>query len=257
MQNLQDPAQEIDALEAAAVRAAQSGQEEEATAALEPHPRPSIPNHVRTLTALGQRAFRQGDMQSARTAFQRIVDIDGSDAQQWIHLAVTCRNLSDARGRREGDSARAEPRSDRSRGADSSRRPARAAGENARGRRRPRPRSRPSLPRSTALRPELRPAVARAVAHVESYNKRYGAFLDEYLEPRFAEFAGENLKRFRDSVDIMVGRKKRFDSQSLIYHYPHLAPIEFFDRAEFPLARSDRGRHRRDPGGIPGDPSRR
>ena len=32
----------------------------------------------------------------------------------------------------------------------------------------------------------------------------------------------------------MVGRKKRYDSQSLIYHFPKLAPIEFFDRAEFP-----------------------
>jgi hypothetical protein len=57
---------------------------------------------------------------------------------------------------------------------------------------------------------------------------------DGYLEQHFAGLAGENLKRFRDSVDIMVGRKKRFDSQSLLYHYPNLAPIEFFDRAEFP-----------------------
>jgi hypothetical protein len=39
---------------------------------------------------------------------------------------------------------------------------------------------------------------------------------------------------FRDSVDILVGRKRRFDSLSAIYHYPRLAPVEFFDRDEFP-----------------------
>jgi aspartyl/asparaginyl beta-hydroxylase (cupin superfamily) len=32
----------------------------------------------------------------------------------------------------------------------------------------------------------------------------------------------------------MVGRKKRYDSKSVIYHYPGLAPLEFFDRADFP-----------------------
>jgi len=32
----------------------------------------------------------------------------------------------------------------------------------------------------------------------------------------------------------MVGRKKRFDSQSMVFHYPNLAPVEFFERSEFP-----------------------
>ena len=32
----------------------------------------------------------------------------------------------------------------------------------------------------------------------------------------------------------MLGRKKRYDSQSVTYHFPNLAPIEFFERADFP-----------------------
>ena len=45
------------------------------------------------------------------------------------------------------------------------------------------------------------------------------------------------------SVDIS-GRTEEagYDSQSLLYHYPNLAPIEFFDRAEFPGSTSHRGR---------------
>ncbi len=56
----------------------------------------------------------------------------------------------------------------------------------------------------------------------------------------------------------MVGRKKRFYSQyarSITIRY--LAPIEFFERAGISMARGDRGCHRRDQGGIPGDPRRR
>jgi aspartyl/asparaginyl beta-hydroxylase (cupin superfamily)/cytochrome c-type biogenesis protein CcmH/NrfG len=232
MQNYQGKSPEIDALETAAARAAQAGREEDAMRlwsgilAIDP-------NHARTLATLGQRAFRQGDMQGARAAFQRIVDTDGSDAQQWIHLAVTCRNLKDEQAEEKAIQRalsldptdlvalilRADLLERKGKMHEAAIAQSRVATVS------------PSLER---LRPELRPAVSRALAQVETYNKRYGAFLDEYLEPYSRQFAGENLKRFHDSVDIMVGRKKRFDSQSLLYHYPCLAPIEFFDRAEFP-----------------------
>jgi aspartyl/asparaginyl beta-hydroxylase (cupin superfamily) len=80
----------------------------------------------------------------------------------------------------------------------------------------------------------LRPAVVRALKYSEKYNKDYGAFLDAFLDPHLAQFTGENVKRFRDSVDMVVGRKKRFDSQSMVYHYPGLVPIEFFERGDVP-----------------------
>ncbi len=37
-------------------------------------------------------------MVSARAMFQRLVDADGTDPQQWIHLAVACRNQKDEAG---------------------------------------------------------------------------------------------------------------------------------------------------------------
>ncbi len=97
MQNVQPGLQEISALEAEAARASHSGRDADAARAwgriLD-----IDPSHARTLTALGQRAFRKGDLQSARAAFQRLVDADGSDPQQWINLALACQKLIDEPG---------------------------------------------------------------------------------------------------------------------------------------------------------------
>ncbi len=232
MQNSQDASSDINALEAAAMRAAQAGREEEA-AVLWRQILTLDPNHGRTLAALGQVAFRRGDMQSARTWFQRIADSDGSDAQQWIHLALACRNLNDEEAEENAIKRaltlqptdlvalilRANLLERKGKVHDA----ARAYGIVA-----------SVAPPVERLHPELRPAVSQALAHVEKYNMAFAAFLDEYLDPHLKQFGGENLKRFGDSLDIMVGRKKRYDSKSEIYHYPGLAPIEFFDRAEFP-----------------------
>ncbi len=232
MPNQQGALPDIAALEVAAMRAAQAGRDDEATR-LWGRILAIDPNHLRTLTALGQRAFRQGDKESARTAFQRIVDLDGSDAQQWIHLALACRNLNDDEA--EGDAIHRalslDPtelvalilRANLLERQGKTHEAARAYGSVA-----------AVAPPIERLRPELQPAVSQALAHAENYHRDMGAFLDRYLDPYRKGFAGENLKRFSDSVDIMVGRKKRYDSQSVVYHYPGLAAVEFFDRAEFP-----------------------
>ena len=232
MQNFQERLPEIEALEAQAFRAAQAGREDEAerlwNRILE-----LAPSHKRTLTALGQRAFRRGDMLSARAAFQRLVDTDGADPQQWIHLAITCRNLSDEPAE--------EAAIQRALSAD----PTELVGLILRanllerkGKSHEAAQAYSAVvavaPPIERLHPEMRPAVSQALAQVNKYNSEFGAFLDQYLDPHLRNFAGENLKRFRDSLDIMVGRKRRYDSQSVTYHYPQLAPIEFFDRADFP-----------------------
>jgi aspartyl/asparaginyl beta-hydroxylase (cupin superfamily) len=236
MQNNQTALPEIDALEAAAIRAVQAGRNEEAVR-LWKRILEIAPNHARTLISLGQIAFRQGDMQSARATFQQLVDADGSDPQQWLHLAITCRALQD------------EPAEESAIRQALSIEPTDLLGLILRGNLLERQgktheaanvnqaitRVSPPLDR---LRADLRPAVAHAFEAAAKYRADLAAFLDEYLEPHFKNLAGENLKRFRDSLDITVGRKKRYDSQSMLYHYPQLAPIEFFDRAEFPWIES-------------------
>jgi aspartyl/asparaginyl beta-hydroxylase (cupin superfamily) len=232
MQNAQAALQQVGALEAEALRAAQSGRDDVAVS-LWSRILEIDPSHVRTLTTLGQRAFRNGDFQSALAAFQRIVDAEGSDPEQWINLALASRQLKD-----EATEERAIQRAltldplhllalilranllERQGKTHDAARACLAVAQVS-----------PPLER---LHPDLRPAVSHALEYWEQYGRDIGAFLDQHLDSYYQTFAGENLKRFRDSLDIMVGRKKRYESRSELYHYPGLAPIEFFDRADFP-----------------------
>ena len=223
---------QIAALEAAAVRAAQAGRDAEANS-LWGQILDIDPSHPRTLTAVGQRAFRKGDFQSARAAFQRLVDADGADSEQWINLALACQQLKDETAEENAIQRALEldPRHlvalilranllERQGKTHQAALACVAVAQVS-----------PPLDR---LRPELRPAVSHALEYWERYGRELGAFLDQHLDSYYRTFASENLKRFRDSVDIVVGRKRRYESRSELYHYPGLAPIEFFDRADFP-----------------------
>jgi aspartyl/asparaginyl beta-hydroxylase (cupin superfamily) len=232
MRNVEAGLPEINALEVQAARAAQSGRDDEAVS-LWGRILEIDPSHGRSLTALGLRAFHKGDLQAARAAFQRVVDASGSEPQQWINLALACRQLKDEAGEESAiqralsldptDLVALILRADLLERQGKTHQAARAHSAVA-----------TVSPPLDRLHPDLKPAVSHALAYREKYQREFGTFLDRFLEPYQQTFAGENLKRFRDSLDIMVGRKKRYDSHSVIYHYPNLAAIEFFDRADFP-----------------------
>ncbi len=232
MDNPQARERAIDALKVEVERAAQLGRNDEVDALLR-RILEIDSNHVPTLAVLGQRHFRQGDMQTARGAFERLVAVKGDDPQEWINLALACRSLDDEQG--EKDALKRALSLDPSNllalilRADLLERQGKtheaAAVHRA---------VATVAPPMDRLHPDLRPAVERALAFCDKYNREFAAFLDQFLGQQYKDYAGENLKRFRDSVDIMLGRKKRYDSQSVTYHFPNLAPIEFFERADFP-----------------------
>jgi len=232
MQTSDSLAREIAPLEAQLERAAQAGRDQDVMAILA-RILAIAPTHAPALAAVGQRSFRQGDMQSARDAFQRLVAVRGEDPQEWINLALACRSLDDEQGEQEALK--------RSLSLD----PSNLLGLILRAdllERQGKTHEAAAVHRAVAtvappmdrLHPDLRPAVQRALAFGDKYNREFAVFLDQFLDQTYKDHAGENLKRFRDSVDIMLGRKKRYDSQSLTYHFPNLAPIEFFERADFP-----------------------
>jgi aspartyl/asparaginyl beta-hydroxylase (cupin superfamily) len=66
------------------------------------------------------------------------------------------------------------------------------------------------------------------------HEKALAEYVDGALATVFDAHAGEDLERFRLSLDIMLGRKQRFTSMPKQYFYPGLPPVEFFDRAQFP-----------------------
>jgi aspartyl/asparaginyl beta-hydroxylase (cupin superfamily) len=84
------------------------------------------------------------------------------------------------------------------------------------------------------LPPDMQQAVSEILAWHDAYNREFGAFMDEFMAPHLHEMQGENLRRFRESLDILTGRKRRYDSQSAMFHFHGLAPISFFERSEFP-----------------------
>jgi aspartyl/asparaginyl beta-hydroxylase (cupin superfamily) len=223
---------EILVLEEQALRASQMGRGEDARRAWE-RILALDPGHARALDLLGQAAFRRGDLPQARALLERLTQADGADPQQWVNLAVACQGLRDEAAE-EAAIRRAltvDPRNLLAllmRGNLMERRgrtheAARAYGAAA-----------TVSPAVDRLLPELRPAVTHALQFKEKYDRDCAAFLDRHLEGPLSAHAGEDLRRFRDAVDILVGRKRRYDSQPVILHYPRLAPIEFFDRSEFP-----------------------
>ena len=223
---------DIRTLEAEALRAAQAGRDEDA-ARLWGRILEIDPSHAQALTALAQRAFRRGDMQGARALFQRLTEIEASDPQRWINLAVACQRLNDEAGE--------EAAIQRALALDPNELMAlilRASLLERQGKRHEAARAYGAVaavaPPIERLHPELRAAVSHAFGYREQYDREFAAFMDQHLESRYEAFKGEDLGRFRDSVDIMVGRKRRFDSLPAIYHYPHLAPVEFFERGDFP-----------------------
>ncbi len=227
-----DLAAELAALERQALQAQQQGLQQQAVdtwariVTLQP-------NHVAGLTQLGQAAYGQGDFEAARVAFERAAATDGRLARQWINVALACQHLRDdaavevalfkalavdpydllalvLRGQlceRQGKASQAA----------SSYGAAAAVA--------------PPLDR---LAPDLRSAVSHAQAYCEQHNRSLAAFLDRTLEPHLRDCGAAALDRFRLSVDILVGRKQRFDPQPMRYFMPQLPVVEFFERSAFP-----------------------
>jgi aspartyl/asparaginyl beta-hydroxylase (cupin superfamily) len=220
-------------LEVQAIAASRAGREEEAVRhwqrILEIDAR-----HARSLEALGQRAFRRGDLASAHAHYTRLVEADGRDTQQWVNLAVVCQGLRDDAGEEAAikGALNRDP-------LDLLALILRANLLERQGRRDEAAHAHGIVTRVSPpleqLHPDLRPAVSHAIQFCDQYHAEVAQFLDATFEPLYAEFKGEkSIQRFRDSVDAMVGRKRRFESQPAIFHYPHLPAIEFFDRDEFP-----------------------
>jgi aspartyl/asparaginyl beta-hydroxylase (cupin superfamily) len=185
------------------------------------------------IEALGRNAFRRGDLAAAREHYEALVRADGTDPQQWVNLAVVCQGLRDESGEEaaiRGALAR-DPM-------DLLALILNAGLLERQGKRHEAARAHGAVaavsPPIDRLHPDLKPAVVHALEYRDRYQREVGDYLQRQLEPVYDDVKGEDVRRFRDSVDMMVGRKRRFESQSAIYHFPRLPAIEFFDRESFP-----------------------
>jgi aspartate beta-hydroxylase len=224
---------EIDRLEQQALTALQQGRRADAHAtwlrilALDP-------GHVRALTQSGQHAFMRSDFAAARQAFERAAAAEPSDPRHWVNVAFACERL--------GDDAAVERALFEALSAD----PSDITALLLRGRlheRHGRTHQAASAYGAAVtvagpverLPPEMRPSLAQAMEYAERHRRSFAEFVDRFLEPHFAGLDGDALERFRLSVDILVGRKRRYESRPMRYFVPRLEPVEFFARADFPF----------------------
>jgi aspartyl/asparaginyl beta-hydroxylase (cupin superfamily) len=191
------------------------------------------PSHTGALLALAQLRYRSGALDEARSLLDRLVQVDGRDKQQWINLAVVCMAQRDDAG--EAEAIRRALVLDPM---DLLALILRAGMLQRQGKRHEAARAHGAVaavaPPLQQLAPELRPAVQEALAFREQYNQEFGAFLDDYLAPALDSLRGEGTVRFAESLDIMLGRKRRYEPQPALFHFQGLAPVSFFDRGSFP-----------------------
>lgn len=227
---------ELHHLEQQAIAALQRGDDQAAMAAwtmvLQRAPR-----HVAALTQVGQGSFRRGDFQAARLAFQAAAAADGSIARQWVNVALACQQLGDEVGEAGAltEALTRDPldllalilRGNLYERQGRARKAASAYGAAA-----------TVAPPMDRLTPELRPAVAHAMRYRDEHAERFSRFVDDFLAADRSAVGERERKRFDLSLDILLGRKRRFDAQPMRFYVPGLPTIEFFDRSLFPWIES-------------------
>ena len=192
--------------------------------------KPSI--DARALARRGIEALRNGDALKARALFEQIIAAGQADASACLGLVYACRSLQDQPAARAAvDQALAlEPRNLRalvlkadllaemgdSRAASSFYLAAvRAA------------------PPSAQLPSDLHQELDRAQAMCARYAAQFEAFLRERLAGH--GLAGRHsAERFRQSLDILTGKKKIYFQEPRYYFFPELPQIQFYDRNDFP-----------------------
>lgn len=193
-----------------------------------PHPEDS-----RALFERGHQLLRSGDLLTARELLQRAAAFDERNPLPWIDLAQI--------HEREGDDAAEEQALFKALSAD----PQDLMALLMRGRLCERQGRRHEAARAFGaaatvapplerLVPELRPALQHALRFRGEYDQQLARFIDEQLAAAKRDVAGEDLSRFELSVDILLGRRRRYESQPMNYFVPQLAPVEFFERSLFP-----------------------
>jgi len=88
-----------------------------------------------------------------------------------------------------------------------------------------------AAPPANQLPAELRSEISRAQAMCERYAAQFETFLRERLA---AHGLAEAPSRFRDSLDILTGRKQIYFQEPRQYFLPELPQIQFYDRSCFP-----------------------
>lgn len=85
-----------------------------------------------------------------------------------------------------------------------------------------------------ALGVDVQRMVLRARSSVQQSHGALADALDRLVEQQGDGLHGAARDRFVHAVDLMLGRRKRFDPQPMGLYYPQLPALEFYPRERFP-----------------------
>ena len=188
-------------------------------------------SELRSLAQSGVEALRRGDARGARESFEKVVNAGQADASTCLGLAYACRSLKDGAATLAAvDRALAlEPRNLRALilKADhlAEMGDARAASSFYQF-------AVQIAPPPNQLPADLRGEISRAQGMCERYAAQFEGFLLDRLSGSLAQTASPG--RFRQSLDLMLGKKQIYFQQPHTYFFPELPQIQFYDRDRFP-----------------------
>src|SRR6202167_3860585 len=187
---------------------------------------------LQVLVRSGVEALDRGDATRARESFERIVAAGQADASIYLGLAYACGGLKDqAAALAAVDKALLlEPGNlralmykadhlDRAGDTKNASFFYRAVVNGA--------------PPPEKLPPDLRSEVVRAQTMCQRYLAQFESFLLDRLETQ-GLLQQQSTGRFRQSLDILFGKKKIYFQEPLNYFFPELPQIQFYDRSMFP-----------------------
>ena len=186
----------------------------------------------RALAATGAEALRRGDARTAREALERIASLGQADAGIYLAIAHACRLQKDhvAAYAAVENVLALEPFNVRAliQKADhlaalGDARVASVFYQTALN----------AAPPLHELPPDLREDLERAKAMCNEYAAQFEAFLRRRLVAKGFE-SPRSSTRFRQSFDILLGKKKIYFQQPRTFYFPELPQIQFYDNRHFP-----------------------
>jgi aspartate beta-hydroxylase len=187
---------------------------------------------TRKLAASGFTALRSGDALAARALLEQVAMAGQADEATWYGLAVACAQLSDHEAAGSAVDKMLELQPGNLRGLVLKGDLLARAGD-ARNASSFYQRAVLTAPPAHELPAESRTDLARAEAMCKHYADEFERSLRERLIPAGLLERGP-ADRFRQSFEIMLGKKKIHFQQPRIYYFPGLPQIQFYDRNDFP-----------------------
>jgi aspartate beta-hydroxylase len=223
---------ELRALIAAAEQAVEQGRRSEALT-LVARARDAAPRNPDVLAACGVLTLRAGDASQAKTLIDAAVAGDPKNPRYLVNRAVVLRELKD----QDGEAAALQAAlaldpyfftANLQKGSllelQGKRKQAAQAYQAALG----------SLRPGVALPAGLRPLLERADQFVRAHLSELEEWLNTRMAPTRSQYAGVAQDRVDDCLAVLLGRKRIYNSQPTLTHFPRIPAISFFDRADFP-----------------------